>query len=180
MYKPDRIDWEIIQLLNQEGRMPSTEIARRIGDVSARTITNRINQLVKHGIIKVRAVVNPASVGYSVMADVFIDVEPGRVREVAYKVAEFPQVTYAACAAGESDVSISLRVRTIEEFFDFITEIIGKIPGVRRTQSYILPLKIKDFENWLPPELHHALNGSKSEEQEKITTIKAPTASSES
>jgi Lrp/AsnC family transcriptional regulator for asnA, asnC and gidA len=180
MYKPDRIDWEIIQLLNQDGRMPSAEIARQIGDVSARTITNRINQLVKHGIIKVRAVVNPASVGYSVMADVFIDVEPGRVREVAYKVAEFPQVTYAACAAGESDVSISLRVRTIEEFFDFITEIIGKIPGVRRTQSYILPLKIKDFENWLPPELHYALNRNKSEEQENFETDKVPTVSSKS
>ena len=180
MYKPDRIDWEIIKLLNHDGRMPSTEIARRIGDVSARTITNRINQLVKHGIIKVRAVVNPASVGYSVMADVFIDVEPGRVREVAYKVAEFPQVTYAACAAGESDVSISLRVRTIEEFFDFITEIIGKIPGVRRTQSYILPLKIKDFENWLPQEVHQTLSGIKSPEQENIATAKAPSASSDS
>ena len=158
MYKPDHTDWEIIMLLNEDGRMPSTEIARRLGDVSARTVTNRINQLTKHGIIKVRAVVNPSSVGYSVMADVFIDVEPGRVREVANRVAEFPEVTYAACAAGESDVSISLRVRTIEDMFNFVSETIGKIPGVRRTQSYILPLKIKDFDSWLPPEVRDARN----------------------
>ena len=59
MFKPDHIDWEIITLLNEDGRMPSAEIARRLGDVSARTVTNRINQLTKHGIINVRAVVNP-------------------------------------------------------------------------------------------------------------------------
>ena len=178
MYKPDRTDWEIITLLNQDGRMPSTEIARRLGDVSARTVTNRINQLTKHGIIKVRAVVNPSSVGYSVMADVFIDVEPGRVREVAYKVAQFPEVTYAACAAGESDVSISLRVRTIEDMFDFVSETIGKIPGVRRTQSYILPLKIKDFDSWLPPEVRETCDDDNSKETHMVGTDR--TSSSES
>ena len=160
MHKLDRTDWEIITLLNEDGRMSSTEISRRLSDVSARTVTDRINQLTGQGIINVRAVVNPESIGYTVMADVFIDVEPGRVREVAHKVAEFPEVTYAACAAGESDVSISLRVRTIEELFDFINENIGKIPGVRRTQSYILPLKIKDFDTWLPPEIYNNKDSS--------------------
>jgi Lrp/AsnC family transcriptional regulator for asnA, asnC and gidA len=85
------------------------------------------------------------------MADVYIEVEPGRVREVAYQAAEFPQSSYVACATGESDVSISLRARSIEELFDFVTEKLSKIPGVRRTQTHILPLKIKDLDTWLPP-----------------------------
>jgi Lrp/AsnC family transcriptional regulator for asnA, asnC and gidA len=151
MYKPDGIDWKIVTLLNEDGRMPSAEIARRLGSVSARTITNRINNLSEQGIINIRAVVNPEMVGYSVMADVFIEVEPGRVREVAEKAARYPQVSYVACATGESDVSISLRVRSIEELFNFVTEKLGKIPGVRRTQSYLLPLKLKDLDTWLPP-----------------------------
>jgi Lrp/AsnC family transcriptional regulator for asnA, asnC and gidA len=151
MYKPDYIDWKIIALLNKDGRMPSAEIARRLGSVSARTVTNRINTLTEQGIINIRAVVSPETVGYAVMADVFIEVEPGRVREVAEQAAKFPQISYVACATGESDVSISLRVRSIEELFDFVTEKLGKIPGVRRTQSYLLPLKIKDLDTWLPP-----------------------------
>lgn len=151
MYKPDRFDWKIIALLNEDGRMPSAEIARKLGNVSARTVTNRINALTEHGIINIRAVVNPESVGYGVLADVFIEVEPGRVREVAQRAAEFPQSSYVACATGKSDVSISLRVRSIEELFNFVTEELGKIPGVRRTQSYLLPLKIKDLDTWLPP-----------------------------
>ncbi len=153
MDKPDCIDWEIIALLNEDGRMPSTEIARRLGNVSARTVTNRINALTQQGIINIRAVVNPEPVGYNVMADVFIEVEPGRVREVARKTAEFPEVTYVACATGATDVSISLRVRSIEELFDFVSEKIGKISGVSRTQTYLLPLKIKDFDTWLPPDV---------------------------
>ncbi len=151
MYEPDEFDWKIITLLNYDGRMPSAEIARRLGNVSARTVTNRINALTEHGIINIRAVVNPENVGYGVMADVFVEVEPGRVREVAQKAAEFPQTSYVACATGESDVSISLRVRSIDELFDFVTEKLGKIPGVRRTQSYLLPLKIKDMDTWIPP-----------------------------
>jgi Lrp/AsnC family transcriptional regulator for asnA, asnC and gidA len=151
MYKPDSIDWKIITYLNEDGRMPSAEIARRLGDVSDRTVTNRINILIKHGIINIRAIVDPVKVGYEVMADVFLEVEPGMVREVASKVAKYPQISYVACATGESDVSISLRVRNIEELFDFVTEKLGKIPGVRRTQSYLLPLKVKDLDTWLPP-----------------------------
>jgi len=151
MYKPDNIDWKIIALLNEDGRMPSAEIARNLGSVSARTVTNRINALTDNGIINIRAVVNPEKVGYGVMADVFLEVEPGRVREVAENAAKFPQISYVACATGESDVSISLRVRSIEELFNFVTEKLGKIPGVRRTQSYLLPLKLKDLDTWLPP-----------------------------
>ncbi len=151
MYKPDRIDWEIITLLNDDGRMPSAEIARRLGSVSARTVTNRIHILTKLGIINVRAVVNPLKVGYSVLADVLIEADPGRVREVAERAAEYPQISYVACATGESDVSITLRVRDNQELFDFVTEVLGKIPGVRRTQSYIMHLKLKDLDAWMPP-----------------------------
>jgi len=164
MYNPDQFDWKIIALLNEDGRMPSAEIARKLGNVSARTVTNRINALTEHGVINIRAVVTPEKVGYGVMADVFLEVEPGRVREVAHQAAEFPQISYVACATGESDVSISLRVRSIEELFDFVTEKLGKIPGVRRAQSYLLPLKIKDLDTWLPPDVLEAFEGDSSED----------------
>ncbi len=156
MTKIDRTDWEIITLLNEDGRMPSAEIARRMGNVSARTVTNRIEALTGKGIINIRAIVNPEMVGYGVMADVFIEVEPGRVREVAEGAAGFPQVSYVACATGDTDVSISVRVRNIEELFNFTNEKLGKIPGVRRTQSYLLPFKIKDLDTWLPPNVLEA------------------------
>lgn len=150
---PDKTDWKIITLLNEDGRMPSAEIARRLGSVSSRTVNNRIKALTEQGFIDIRAVINPEAVGYGVLADVYLEVEPGRVREIAEIAAEFPQTTYVACATGDSDVSISLRVRTIEELFQFVDQKLGRIPGVRRTQSYILPIKLKDLDTWLPPDV---------------------------
>jgi Lrp/AsnC family transcriptional regulator for asnA, asnC and gidA len=174
---PDQIDWQIIALLNEDGRMPSAEIARRLGNISSRTVNNRIKALIDQGIIDIRAVVNPAAVGYSVMADIHLEVEPGRVREIAELVADFPQVTYAACATGDSDVCVSLRVRTIEELFHFVDQKLGKIPGVRRTQSYILPLKLKDLDTWLPPMASEAQDSVESDDLDYTHSKLEPSAS---
>ena len=153
MYKPDHTDSQIIRLLNEDGRIPSAEIARRLGDVSARTVTNRIEALSREGIINIRAVVNPETVGYGVLADVFIETEPGRLLEVAERVAEFPQISYAACATGDTDVIISVRARNIKELYNFVIEVLGRIPGVRHTQTFLLPLKIKNIATWMPPDV---------------------------
>ena len=153
MYKPDQTDLEIIALLNEDGRLPSAEIARRLGNVSARTVTNRIEALIREGIINIRAIVNPEMVGYGILADVFIETEPGQLREVAERVAQFPQISYVACATGDTDVITSVRARDIEELYNFVIEVLGKTPGVRNTQTFLLPLKIKNISTWLPPDM---------------------------
>jgi Lrp/AsnC family transcriptional regulator for asnA, asnC and gidA len=70
VHAPDQTDWQIIKLLNEDGRMPSTEIAQRLGNISARTVNNRIRLLTKAKIFNVRAVIDPEKVGYGVLADV--------------------------------------------------------------------------------------------------------------
>lgn len=164
-YVPDKIDLNIIALLNQDGRMPSTTIAKKIEAITSRTVNNRIKALVKHGLINIRGVVNPSAFGYEVMADVYIQVEPGQVRDVAEKVAGYSEVSYVACATGESDVSVSVRVSTIEELFNFVNDQLGRISGVLRTRSYILPIKLKDLDTWLPPEVTNEYNKLKNKTQ---------------
>ena len=159
----DRIDREIIRLLNEDGRMSNAEIARRLGGVPPRSISHRVERLIARDIINVKAIVNPLALGYHVLADVLIEVEPGCVRKVAETVARFPQVSYVACATGETDVSMSLRVRSNEELFDFVTEQLGRIPSVRRTQTHLLPVKLKDIDTWLPPNVLDASEGDDSE-----------------
>jgi len=133
--------------------MSSAEISRQLGDVSARTVTNRIDVLTKNGIINIRSIVNPEAVGYGVLADVFIKVEPGTLRNVAEKLAEFPQISYLVCATGDTDIIISIRARSIDEFYNFVIEVLGKIPGVRHTETYPLPFSIKSNTTWLPPDV---------------------------
>jgi Lrp/AsnC family transcriptional regulator for asnA, asnC and gidA len=151
MFKPDQTDWKIIALLNQDGRMSSAEISRHLGDVSARTVTNRSDVLIEQGIINIRSIVNPEMVGYGVLADVFIEVESGTLRTVADHLAKLPQISYLACANGDTDIIISLRASSIEELYNFVIEVDSKVSGFRRTQTHLLPIKIKALDIWLPP-----------------------------
>ena len=138
-------------MLNQDGRMSSAEISRRLGDVSGRTITNRIEVLIEHGIINIRSIINPDKVGYHVLADVFIQVEPGTLRKVADLLTELSQISYIACATGDTDIIISVRAPSIKELYNFVIEEVGNIPGVRHTETHLLPLNFKTNETWLPP-----------------------------
>jgi len=169
MNQPDQTDWKIIKLLNEDGRMSSAEIARRLGKVSARTITNRIDVLTKQRIINIRSIVNPEALGYCVLADVFIETEPGLLREVAKKVGEMPQVSYVACATGDTDIIISVRAHDIQEMYDFVTVKVGKTHGVRHTRIYLLPLKINDNVTWMPPDVLESRENNSSPDPQHHT-----------
>ena len=153
MHEPDGLDWQIIKLLMGDGRLSSADISRQLGDVSARTVTKRIEILTEKGIINIRSIVNPESIGYCVLADVFIEVEPGQLRKVADHLGEYPQISYIALATGETDIIISIRAKEIDELYEFVIETIGKVPGVCHTKTFHLPLSIKDITSWLPPEV---------------------------
>ena len=150
MSKIDNTDHKIINLLLDDGRMAASEIARRIGSTE-RSVRYRIERLVENGVIKVTAVVNPRTLGYHIVADVFIEVEPAFIMDVAKKLAEHENVTYVACSIGERDVSAQVVARNTDEVYALATEFIGKLNGVRKTTTSIVPIKLKDVYQWRVP-----------------------------
>jgi DNA-binding Lrp family transcriptional regulator len=153
MSKIDETDKKISDLLIQDGRMSCVDIARQIGNITERAVRYRINRLVKNGIIDIRGNVNARNLGFSVFADVFIEVEPGLVLEVARKIAEFETVSYVACATGERDISVQIFSRSNEELYTFVTDVISKISGVRKTHTSFVPIIIKDDHRWQIPSI---------------------------
>jgi Lrp/AsnC family transcriptional regulator for asnA, asnC and gidA len=151
MYEIDKIDINIIELLMEDGRMPASEMARRIGGISERVIRYRIERIVNEGYIQISAINNPKSLGYAVTADVFLEVESSSILDVAKKAAEYDCVTYVACSIGENDISIQIVGHDTTEVYQFVTDVIGKIPGVRKTTTSIVPLVLKDVYQWRIP-----------------------------
>jgi Lrp/AsnC family transcriptional regulator, regulator for asnA, asnC and gidA len=151
MYEIDNIDIKIINLLMEDGRMPASEMARRIGDISERVIRYRIDRIVKEKYIQISAINNPKSLGYIVTADVFLEVESNSILDVAKKALEYDCVSYVACSIGENDISIQVVGHNTDEVYQFVTEVIGKIPGVRKTTTSIVPLVLKDVYQWRIP-----------------------------
>lgn len=167
----DAIDLKIINLLLEDGRMPAAEIARKVGgDVSERVVRYRIQRLIDQGIIQITAIVRPQAFGYTTFADVWLEVESDRIMEVARTLASYPNVTYVASAIGETDVSIQVVARSTDEVYRFVTEVVRRIPGVRKSTTSIVPLVLKDVYEWRVPE--EALNGELAALSERKSTSK--------
>ena len=152
MSKFDKTDRLIINLLVQDGRASSAEIARQLGDVTERTVRYRIDRLLREGFIQICAVPNPKLLGFNVTADVFIEVESDQIFEVARFLAEHECISYVACSIGEMDVSVQIIAGSTDEVYSFVTEVIRKIPGVRKTTTSIVPMVLKDIHHWRVPE----------------------------
>ena len=151
MYEFDEIDLNIVNMLLEDGRMPASEIARRAG-ISERVVRYRIDQLVEKGVIQVSAVVKPDALGLMVKADVWLEVDSDQIQAVAKKLAKHDCVTYVACGIGENDISIQLVAADTQEIYQFVTETVRKIPGVRKTTTSIVPIIVKDVYQWRVPE----------------------------
>lgn len=152
MTKIDAVDRAIVNSLMEDGRMPAAEIARRLGKgISERTVRYRIERMVKDGLITLSAIPNPRQLGFQIVADVFLEVEPSQINQVAQLLSRQDRVSYVACSIGEKDVSIQVLARDLAEFYAYVTEVIGKLPGVRKTTSSIVPIILKDLHQWHIP-----------------------------
>lgn len=154
MSKIDKIDAEIVNLLMEDGRMSASEMARRLPGVSERIIRYRLERLLAEGVIRVTAVVNPRALGLTCNADVWLEVEADSILSVAQQVARLPNVCYVAFSMGERDVSIQVVGRSADEIYRFVTEVVAKIPGVRKTTTTLVPEVLMDVHQWrIPPDL---------------------------
>ena len=151
MYDLDTNDVQIVNLLLEDGRMPASEIARRIG-ISERVVRYRIEQLVGNGVIQVSAVVDPEAFGLTIKADVWLEVESDQILTVAKKLAKYDTITYVACGIGENDISIQVVAKDTQEIYHLVTDVIRKTQGVRKTTTSIVPVVVKDVYQWRVPE----------------------------
>ncbi|NPV55057.1 MAG: Lrp/AsnC family transcriptional regulator [Anaerolineae bacterium] len=151
MIKIDAIDKAISDLLIEDGRMSCSKIAAKLPGISERAVRYRIDRLIKHGVIAVRANVIAEGLGLDVCADVYIEVDPDKVKDIALTISEHESVSYIAYSTGDTDISIQVFARDNHELFQFVTDVVGKIPGVRRTHISFVPVKIKDDHVWQIP-----------------------------
>ena len=151
-FNPDAIDRQIVALLAEDGRISSAEMTRRIGHVSERAVRYRIERLVRAGVVKVTAIVNPQAVGYRVTGDVIIEVAPGMLQAVAEQLCSLDNISYVAGSVGDGDLSAQVYARDTEDLLRFVDEVIGKVQGVSRTRTAVVPWKLKDIYQWRIPE----------------------------
>ena len=116
------LNWKIIMLLQEDGRMPFSTIAEKVG-VSEGTVRNRIKQLRDDNVMQITAQVLPQAFGYTWNSVVFIKLRGSEnLDRVAQRMAAIPEVYYVVHMTGAHDLAITSFHRDREHFREFLTE----------------------------------------------------------
>jgi len=133
----DDIDRAIILHLQYDGRAPYTRIAEDL-DITEGSVRRRVKRLVDEGIMQIVAIVEPHELGLSEAGMIGINVQAQRMEEVAEAISKLPEVSYLFQAAGEFDLFAEVFCQNRQHFVSFLNNKLQKIPGVERTQSFLI------------------------------------------
>ncbi|MBA2311809.1 MAG: Lrp/AsnC family transcriptional regulator [Actinobacteria bacterium] len=147
----DAQDRRIIGLLQEDGRMPNSEIARRLGIAEA-TVRKRLRRLTSEGVIRVMAVPSPETVGLTQSAIISVACELTQVDGVAAALEALPETRYLGYSAGAYDLIMECFFYSHDHLLDFIRHKLAPIPGIQKTETFII-LKVRKFSyEWELPD----------------------------
>ena len=139
----DSIDVAIIESLRGDGRASNATIARHVG-VSEGTIRRRLKRLLDEDRIQIRVVSDPNGLGRASQCIVGVTVEPAEIDSVLDAVCRRDEVTFAASTTGGYDLLVCVSVESPERLGEFLMTDLGAIPGIRRTETYMVLAVGKD------------------------------------
>lgn len=145
--KIDDIDLQIIKILNEDGRTPFSQIAKRLS-VSTGMIRQRYHRLVQEGVLQVVAVTNPLLMGFTIMAHIGVKAEVSRLKEIADQIAAFEEVIYLVLLTGSYDLHIEVVCRDQAHLLNFLTNKLHSVEGIKDTESFICMQIAKEVYTW--------------------------------
>ncbi|MBI2856671.1 MAG: Lrp/AsnC family transcriptional regulator [Chloroflexi bacterium] len=141
----DELDRKIIGILQQDGRASNAKIARQLG-VSEGTIRRRLKRLIQDEAMQVVAMPEPSRLGYATEAVVALQVDPGKLEDVAEELAKVPETLYVSITTGAFDIFAWVALPSQEALHNFLLSTIGNIPGVKRSETFVnLSVKKRSF-----------------------------------
>ena len=133
----DEKDRAIVSILQYDGRTPFTKIAEEL-NITEGSVRQRVKRLIDSRKLQIVGIAPPKEMGWNEAGIIGINVQADRITEVAEAIAQLPEVTYLIQAAGEFDLFAEVYCRDRDHFVTFLNNRLQKIPGVDRTQSYLI------------------------------------------
>ena len=138
------VDYEITRLLQQNGRIPNTEIAKKL-NVSEATVRNRLQKLLKEKRMQVVAIVNPLNNRAGILGNVKIKADNAKLDQVGEALEALDGLWYIAQLSGATDFDLEFFVGSQKEFGKLINRI-NKIDGVIHVETSLTVRFLKN--NW--------------------------------
>jgi len=138
----DDLDSRIIAILQSDGRISNTEIAKML-EVSEATIRGRVKRLIDDEIIQIVAVSNPLKLGFEITGDLYIRVDMTKMKNVLNAISKFKELWYIVVTTGKSNLNAEFVVKNLEDLHDLVYNRISHIDGVQQVETSIIMKYVK-------------------------------------
>ena len=140
---------KIIELLRENARLSSSELADRCGCNEA-SVEKAIRKLEKKGIIRgYTAILDESAIGGEERVKALIEVKVTPRREggfdaVARRIAKYPEVTDVMLISGGYDLLLTIEGSSLAKVANFVSEKLATIDGVISTSTGFILKKYKE------------------------------------
>ncbi len=143
----DSFDKAILEALSTEGRLPVTDLARRIG-LSKSPVQARLKRLEKDGyILGYQALLDPIRLGRAHVAFVELrlsDTSEKALSEFNRVVKTIPEIEQCHMIAGNFDYLLKVRTADIGAYRQVLAERLSALPHVASTSTYVAMEAVKE------------------------------------
>jgi Lrp/AsnC family transcriptional regulator for asnA, asnC and gidA len=130
----DELDLRIIGQLQDDGRKPTTEIARALC-VPRTTVARRIERLVREKIATIGVFANGPKIGLPVHAMILLEVIPNKIDAVISELTDLDAVRWVGVMSGPFDVLIEAMLPSSEDLHHLLLKQLAAIEGITRMQT---------------------------------------------
>jgi Lrp/AsnC family transcriptional regulator, regulator for asnA, asnC and gidA len=137
MGKIDDLDVKILSELAKDASISVPRLSKKI-NVNASVVYSRIKRLVKKDLIKkFTIVINDEALGFNVKALTGINMDSKLRDNVLNELFKIPEVREVSEVTGRFDILVTMTSHTLDEMHQLISEKIGRIEGVQKTETFI-------------------------------------------
>jgi Lrp/AsnC family transcriptional regulator for asnA, asnC and gidA len=141
------LDCQIIESLQKDGRLPNTEIAKRLG-ISETTVRTRLQRLIQGEYIQIVAVSNPLKLGFKAIGTIRIHVDIKKMDKIIRELKAIKALWHIVQSTSGTGIETEFVLRDLNELNKLIFERINRIDGVLRTETSIFLSYLKRQYDW--------------------------------
>jgi len=132
----DDLDFQILQLLAQDSRIPTLDIAKKL-NLTAITITKRIKRLIELGaILRFHVTINWELIGYKWFKVDLNLKDYNKIHQIIKYLEINPHLSYIDKTFGYADLELELIVKNLNQLKEIIEDISIKFPKMIRNYTY--------------------------------------------
>ncbi|HYF99599.1 MAG TPA: Lrp/AsnC family transcriptional regulator [Candidatus Saccharimonadales bacterium] len=137
MGRIDDLDLKILSELSKDASISVPRLSKKI-NINSSVVYSRIKRLVKRGLIKkFTIIINDEALGFNVKALTGITMDSKLRDNVLGELFKIPEVREVAEVTGRFDVLVTMTARSLDEMHQIISEKVGRIEGVQKTETFI-------------------------------------------